>query len=140
MKGVINILEVVTVGIILLMALIFFFPRYSIKSKWNTVLLSIKVKDTLNTIDRMNKTLEFAKNETKFKDFMENIFTPATSGAMIWWRNVQSSFSNFLLEQEITNRPPPYFTEAEKETIIDVINTTSGYRVYSFTIGLGYPY
>jgi len=140
MKGVINILEVVTVGIILLMALIFFFPHYSVKSKWNSVLLSVKVKDTLNTIDRMNNTLEFAKNQTKFDSFIKNIFTPATSGAMIWWKNIQSPFPNFLLEQGITNQPLPYFTEAEKETIIDVINTTYGYRVYSFTLGLGYPY
>ena len=143
MKGVINILEVMTVGIILLMALIFFFPHYSIKSRWNSVLLSIKVKDTLNTIDRMNKTLDFAKNQTKFDNFMKNIYTPPTGysyGAIIWWKNIQSPFPNFLIEQGIINQPLPYFTEAEKETIIDVINTTYGYRVYSFTLGLGYPY
>lgn len=140
MKGVINIIEVMTVGIILLMALIFFFPRYSIKSKWNAVLLSTKVKDTLNTMDRMNKTLELAKNQTKFENFMKNIFTPSTSGALIWWKNVQSPYPNFLIEQGITNQPTPYFTEAQREKIIDVVNTTYGYRIYSFTLGLGYPY
>ena len=122
------------------MALLFFFPRYSIKSEWSSTLLSIKTMDTLNTIDNMDKTLEFAKDQTKFDEFMKKIFTPTASGAMIWWRNIRSPNPNFFVEQGIDDQPIPYFTEAQKETIVDVFNTTYGYRVYSFTLGLGYPY
>jgi len=140
MKGIINIIEVMTVGIILLMALIFFFPHFSVKSDWNSVLLSVKTKDTLKTIDNMNKTLEFAKDESEFDNFMENIFTPAAGAAMVWWKRIESSTPNFLVEQNIINEDVPFFTEAQKTTIIDVVNTTYGYRVYSFTLGLGYPF
>lgn len=140
MKGIINIIEVITVAIILLMALIFFFPHYSVKSKWNSVLLSIRVRDTLNSIENMNKTLEFAKNQNTFDNFMKNIFTPSTSGAIIWWKDIQSPTPNFLIEEGIDKQPIPYFTEAAEEKIIDVVNTTYGYRVYTFTLGMGYPY
>jgi len=140
MKGIINIIEVMTVGIILLMALIFFFPHFSVKSDWGSVLLSVKTKDTLKTIDNMNKTLEFAKDESEFDDFMKNVFTPAAGAAMVWWKRIESPTPNFLVEQSITNEDVPFFTEAQKATIIDVVNTTYGYRVYSFTLGLGYPF
>ena len=76
----------------------------------------------------------------EFDNFMGNVFTPSASGAMIWWKNIQSPHPYFLNEEGITNRDVPYFTEAQKTTIVDVVNTTNGYRVYSFTLGMGYPY
>jgi hypothetical protein len=141
MKGLINIIEVMITGIILLLAFLHFFPRYLVKSEWNNVLLTIKVKDSIQTIDNLNKTFIFAKDSSEFDDFMGDVFLPEYTGAVIWWKEInQVDGDNFMSEQGITNTQIPYFTEGYKETIVDVVNTTSGYHVYSFTLGLGYPY
>jgi len=139
MKGVISMIEVMITGIVLLLAFVHFFPKYLIQSKWDNVLLTVKVRDTIQTIDNLNKTFEFAKDSTEFEDFMNRIFPPEITGAMIWWKQIDGE-DQFLQDEGITNDPLPYFTEGHKETIVDVVNTTTGYHVYSFTLGLGYPY
>lgn len=141
MKGVISMIEVLITGTILLLAFMHFFPKYLIQSKWDNVLLVVKVRDTIQTIDNLNKTFEFAKDSNEFEDFMDSIFPPEFTGAMIWWKQIeQVEGDNFMSEEGITNDPIPYFTEGHKKTIVDVVNTTSGYHVYSFTLGLGYVY
>ena len=142
MKGIIDMIEVLITGIVLLLAFVHFFPKYLIQSEWDSVLLTVKVRDTIQTIDNLNKTFEFAKDSSKFEDFMNSIFLPEISGAMIWWKQIEQSENdpNFMSAEGITNGPIPYFTEGHKEAIVDVVNTTSGYHVYSFTLGLGYPY
>lgn len=141
MKGIIDMIEVLITGIVLLLAFVHFFPRYVIESKWNSLLLTVKVRDTIQTVDNLNKTFEFAKDTSKFEDFMDNIFLPEATGVMIYWKQIEQVEGDTLMSEEgITNDPIPYFSEAYKETIVDVVNTTSGYHVYSFTLGLGYPY
>lgn len=135
-KGIISILEVMVTGVILILAFIHFFPQYSIKTKWDRALIGITVRDTLNTIDRMNKTYELATDTVKFNQFMGNLFKPEQiNTTMIWWKKTEG-----LEPIYIEDMPTPYFTEGYVEMMIDVVNTTSGYKVYSFTIGLGYPY
>jgi hypothetical protein len=134
MKGVMSIIEVMITGIILLIAFLHFFPQYTIKSKWNPALLNVKVRDTIKTIDRLNKTYQFATDLNKFDNFMNSVFLPEETGEVtVWWRNVYG----ISAPQDTT----PYFTEGYKESMIDVYNTTTdGYHVYSFTLGLGYPF
>lgn len=127
-------------GLILFVAFLHFFPQYVIKSKWDKALLVIKVRDTLNTIDRLNKTYEFAKSNDEFYRFMNRTFLPETTGGVVvWWKVVEGDVKD--------NYQIPYFTEGYKESIVDVVNTTDGgcsygncYKVYSFTLGLGYPF
>ena len=121
-------------GVILVLAFYHFFPQYLIRPKWDRVLLSVKVRDTLNTIDGLNKTYDFAKNSDEFNQFMENVLDPKYHGAMVWWKQTKD-LSGYTEDMDI-----PYFTEGYKETIVDVINTTSGIDIYTFTLGLGYPY
>jgi hypothetical protein len=135
MKGIMSIIEVMITGMILFVAFLHFFPQYVIKSKWDKALLVIKVRDTLNTIDSMNKTYDFATSNIEFNNFMNRTFLPEkTGGVVVWWKVVEG------------NIPPqpyqiPYFTEGYKESIVDVYNTTSdGFHTYTFTLGLGYPY
>jgi len=134
MKGVMSIIEVMITGLILLIAFLHFFPQYTIRSKWNSALLSVKVRDTIKTIDRLNETYEFATDLNKFDNFMNSVFLPEETGEItVWWRNVYGIAA-----------PPdstPYFTEGYREAMVDVYNTTTnGYHVYSFTLGLGYPF
>jgi hypothetical protein len=134
MKGVMSIIEVMITGLILLIAFLHFFPQYTIRSKWNPALLNVKVRDTIKTIDRLNKTYEFATDLNKFDNFMNSVFLPEETGEVtVWWRNVYGIAA-----------PPgstPYFTEGYREAMVDVYNTTTnGYHVYSFTLGLGYPF
>jgi hypothetical protein len=140
MKGIMSIIEVMITGIILFVAFLHFFPQYAINSKWDKALLVIKVRDTLNTIDRLNKTYDLATSNDAFTAFMNRTFLPEkTGGVVVWWKVVEGiSPSTYQT---------PYFTEGYKESIVDVVNTTdwgcSGdncYKVYSFTLGLGYPY
>ncbi len=134
MKGIISIIEVMLTGLILMISFLFFFPQYSIKTQWSDALLEIKIKDTLAAIDSLNKTYDFATNSTQFNDFMNNVFNPEFTGsAVVWWEDVQN-----LIEGQDTTIP--YFTKAQKKTIIDVVNTTDGYQVYSLTLGLGYVF
>jgi hypothetical protein len=135
MKGIMSIIEVMITGMILFVAFLHFFPQYTIKSKWDKALLVVKVRDTLNTIDRMNETYDFAKSNVEFDNFMNRTFQPEKAGGVVvWWKviegNIQTSTYNI-----------PYFTEGYKESIVDAYNTTTdGYHVYSFTLGIGYPY
>ena len=133
MKGIMSIIEVLITGMILFVTFLHFFPQYAIRTKWDGILLHTKVMDTLNTIDNLNKTYEFATDSDKFNKFMNSTFRPEkTGGIVVWWK-----VTNGL---DITNEPIPYFTKGYKDTIVDVVNTTSGYKVYSFTLGLGYPF
>jgi hypothetical protein len=139
MKGIMSIIEVMITGMILFMAFLHFFPQYTIKSKWDKTLLVVKVRDTLNTIDRMNKTYNFAESNVEFDNFMNRTFQPEKAGGVVvWWKTVEG----LGLSTQI-----PYFTEGYKESIVDVVNTTDGgcpgnncYKIYSFTLGMGYPY
>jgi len=132
MKGIVHIIEVLMTGIVLVLAFMFFFPQYSIKSKWDTVLLAVKVRDTLNTVDRLNKTYDFAVDNDEFNDFMNDTFTPKR-GVILWWKTVNGLTNG-------VNIQIPYFAEGFKENIIDVMNVSNNYVVYTFTLGLGYPY
>ena len=133
MKGIMSIIEVMITGIILFVALVHFFPQYCIRSDWSKAFLMQKVRDTLNTIDRLNKTYEFAKagNKAEFEKFMNSTFKPE---ALIWWREVRDLDG----QADILEIPP--ISEGYREFIIDVVNTSSGFDVYAFGIGLGYPY
>lgn len=107
-------------GILLILAFLHFFPQYSVKTEWSKVLLKENVRDTLNTLDRMNKTFEFAtdpgKNSTKFDDFMETLFLPRLKNVtMIWWKEV----NNLTWGESMII---PYFTEGYMESMVDVDN------------------
>jgi len=129
MKGsIISIIEVMLTGTILIVAFYFFFPQYVIRPKWDRVLLSVKVRDILNTIDGLNKTYEYAKSTTKFKSFMENITDPSIHGALVYWKETDLSGAD---DMDI-----PYFTEAYKESIVDVFINRSEYSVDPYTVAL----
>ena len=138
LKGIVTILEVMLTAIILILAFLHFFPQYSVKTEWDSVLLGVKVKDILNTIDRMNKTHDFATSTSEFDEFIESIFQPDSGlieTPMIWWKEVKGpAVLGFSVEDE------PYFTEGHKESMIDVFNISNTYYNYTFTLGLGYPY
>jgi len=87
MKGIVQILEVILVGMILLMAFVHFFPQYYIKTNWDKVLLGIKTRDTLSVIDSLDKTYDFSTNKQEFENFMSNVFPSSGSGDLIiYWR------------------------------------------------------
>ncbi len=139
MKGIISILELLITGVILVLAFVHFFPQYSIKTNWNSALLNLQVRDTLNTIDRFNKTFDFSTASgtgNQFEIFMKKLYSPEyTNQTLVWWKEVHgSSYDQFR------NSTIPYFTQAKKETIVDVFNNGDTFYVYSFTLGLGYPY
>ena len=135
MKGVVSIIELLITGVILILAFIHFFPQYSIRTNWSSTLLDLSVKDTLNTIDRLNKTHDFAVASiegNEFEAFMEKLYSPEyTNQAFVWWKEVNGLGASSSV---------PYFTEAKKETMVDVIVIDEIFYVYSFTLGLGYPY
>jgi len=137
MKGIMSIIEVMITGMILFVAFLHFFPQYTIVSKWDKALLVVKVRDTLNTIDRLNKTYDFATNNVMFNDFMNRTFLPEkTGGVVVWWKVVKGDNIG------APDYTIPYFTEGYTESIADVYNdtTTGTLKIYSFSLGLGYPY
>ena len=111
MKGIMSIIEVMITGVILLVAFLHFFPQYSIRSKWDMVLLDVKVMDTINTIDRLDKTHDFATSSNDFENFMERLFSPE---AVIYWKEVRE------LEGYTEDMSVPYFTQGQKESIVEV--------------------
>ena len=134
MKGIISIIEVALTALVLIVSFLFFFPQYSIKTQWDDISLELTLKDTLYAIDSLNKTYDLSINTTQFNAFMNNVFNPQFTGsALVWWKDVKN-----ITEGQST--AIPYFTRAHKETIIDVVNTTNGYNVYSFTLGLGFVF
>ena len=127
MKGIMSIIEVMITGVILLVAFLHFFPQYSIKSKWDMILLDVKVIDTINTIDRLGKTYELASSSDGFENFMERLFTPE---AMIYWKEVNG------LEGYTEDTSVPYFTQGQKESIVDVDLSSAEHSVDPNTVGL----
>ena len=136
MKGIISILEVSLTAFILILAFLFFFPQYSIKTRWDDALLKVTVRDSIYAIDSMNKTYDFATNTTAFNEFMNATFNPQYTGtALVWWKDIQN-----LTEGQ--DSQVPYFSRAQKTMIIDIVNKTptAGYDVYSFTLGMGFVF
>lgn len=134
MKGIVSILEVGLTGIILVLLFLHFFPQYSVKTNWNDVLLQITVEDALTIIDRNNKTYDFSKNTTQFEQFMTNVFSAErTSSPVVWWKDVENLPGS-------TDTKISYFTKAKKATIIDVVDDSGTFRVYSFTLIMGYVF
>ena len=129
MKGVMSIIEVMITGLILLIAFLHFFPQYSIKSRWNSALLTVKVIDVLRTIDRLNKTYEFTTDLDKFDKFMNVTFLPEETGdVIVWWRNINGISAPF--------DKTPYFTEGYRESMVDVDSVPHELSVTPDTVSL----
>ena len=136
MKGVVNIIELVVTGVILILAFLHFFPQYSIKTNWSSALLDTYVKDTLTTMERYGLTYQLATDDNEFENFMSSIFDPSTTGqTFVWWKEINSDPPGLG-----SSTRKPYFSDARSETLIDVIDVGGTFYVYSFTLGLGYPY
>lgn len=134
MKGVISILEVGLTGIILVLLFLYFFPQYSIKTNWDEVFLQTTVEDALSIIDKINKTYDFSKNTTEFEQFMNNVFsTKYTNSPIVWWKDIENLSGS-------TDTTVSYFTRAKKATIVDVVYENGNFRVYSFTLIMGYVF
>jgi len=129
MKGIMSVIEVMITGIILIMAFLHFFPQYSVKTEWDRVLLATQVMDTLNTIDGLGKTYELATCSTAFDDFTGNLFTPETSGAMIWWKETKDL--DYTEDMHV-----PYFTQGYKESMVDVEFMSDEYTSDGNTVAL----
>ncbi len=139
MKGIASVLELMITGVILVLAFIHFFPQYSIKTNWSSTLLGLQLKDMLTTIDRMNKTFDYSiatGPNSQFENFMGGIYSPQYSKqTLVWWKEIHcSSYDQFR------NSTVPYFTQSQKETIVDVFVDNDIFYIYSFTLTLGYPY
>jgi len=136
-KGIVNILELLLAGVILMLAFIHFFPQYSIKNQWSYALLEVYARDTLKTIDNLDNTYDYALADgvgNEFDNFMNRIYSiQHTDKVFVWWKDIE----NLPLGMDSQK---PYFTEAKEETIVDVVDDGGTFRVYSFTLGLGYPY
>ena len=111
MKGIVSLIEVAITGVILMLAFFHFFPKYSIKSNWDTVLLDTQVKDILNVIENMEKTNIYATDKQEFDLFMQNVLATSEQGAVIWWEDTEGLG---LEDPQI-----PHFTKAQKATIVD---------------------
>ncbi|MBD3155939.1 MAG: hypothetical protein GF368_04780 [Candidatus Aenigmarchaeota archaeon] len=141
MKGVVSILELLITGIILILAFVHFFPQYTVRTNWSPALLDTIVTDSLSTIDNLDRTYDYAIDNCQgsgFETFMENTFSPDHSNEVyVWWKEVED-FNDGMNE---VNCPAPYFTEAKKETMIDVFeDSDDNFYVYSLSLGMGYPY
>jgi len=141
MKGVVSILELLITGIVLILAFVHFFPQYTVKTNWSPALLDLILIDTLSTIDNLDRTYSYAVapcQGSNFETFMRNVFSSQYSGEpYVWWKEVED-YNNGINE---VNCPIPYFTEAKKETIVDVFEDSEGnFYMYSLSLGLGYPY
>jgi hypothetical protein len=141
MKGVVSILELLITGIVLILAFVHFFPQYTVRTNWSPAILDMTIVDTLSTIDNLDRTYSYATSNcqgSNFEDFMDQVFSSQYSGEpYVWWKEVVDH-NNGMSE---VNCPIPYFTEAKKETIVDVFEDSEGnFYMYSFSLGLGYPY
>jgi hypothetical protein len=131
MKGVTTILEAALAGTIIVMLFLYFFPQYQAKNDWADALLQTTTQDILNIIDLTGNTYNFATNNDNFDNFMRAMF--ADNAAYVWWKDVEN-----LPRGKDTK--VLYFSKAKKATIIDVVYESGQFRVYSFTLYLGYVF
>jgi hypothetical protein len=130
-KGIITILEVIITSGILLAAFNFFFPRYRFETNWRRALLITVQRDSLVTMDRLNKTYEFINNPTELENFL-NKTLPAP---YLWW--VTISFSNGTKKDLI---PPASITFGQEVSYLDVDYFDSDFEAYEITLIAGYPF
>jgi hypothetical protein len=131
MKGITTILEATLAGTIIVMLFLYFFPQYQSKNDWSDTLLQTTTQDVLNVIDLSGKTYSFAINDNSFDQFMKNIF--ADNAAYIWWKDIENLQSG-------KDTKVFYFSKAKKATIVDVVYESGSFKVYSFTLYLGYVF
>ncbi|MBU5687798.1 MAG: hypothetical protein KQA41_03150 [Candidatus Aenigmarchaeota archaeon] len=131
MKGITTILEATLAGTIIVMLFLYFFPQYQSKNEWGDLLLQTTVQDTLNIIDLTGKTYNFATNDNSFEQFMKNMFS--SNSAYVWWKDIDNLPSG-------KDTKVLYFTKAKKATVLDVVYENGQFKVYSFTLYLGYVF
>lgn len=126
-----SIIEVMITGMILFIAFLHFFPQYTIKSKWDKTLLIVKVRDTINTIDRLDKIYDFGTSSVEFNNFMNRTFQPEKAGGVfVWWKGTKD------LQGYTEDMPVPYFTEGYKESMVDVEFMSDEYTAGANTVAL----
>jgi hypothetical protein len=131
MKGVTTILEATLAGTIIILIFIYFFPQYQAKNDWSDALLQTTTQDILNVIDLRRDTYRFATNNEAFDKFMKSMF--ADNAAYVWWKDIDNL-------QNGKDTKVLYFSKAKKATIIDVVYEDGNFKVYSFTLYLGYVF
>jgi len=131
MKGITTILEATLAGTIIVMLFLYFFPQYQAKNDWGDVLLQTTTQDILNVIDLTNHTYNFSVNNDNFDNFMKAMF--ADNAAFVWWKDIDNLPSG-------KDTKVLYFSTAKKATIIDVVYEGNSFKVYSFTLYLGYVF
>ncbi len=67
MKGQIQVIEAITVSIVLIIAFNIMISSSSYQNKWNDALSSLSGRDALLTVERMGKLHEYAFSESKFR-------------------------------------------------------------------------
>jgi hypothetical protein len=131
MKGIAAILEAALAGTIIVVIFIYFFPQYQAKNDWSDALLQTTAQDILNIIDLTGKTYSFATNNNAFDQFMKAMF--ADNAAYVWWKDIEDL-------QAGKDTKVLYFSKAKKATIIDVVYEGNSFKVYSFTLYIGYVF
>lgn len=130
-KGIITILEVIITTVVLLAAFNFFFPRYKFETSWKRALLITIQRDSLITMDRLNKTHEYIDNVTKLENFL-NKTLPAP---YIWWAKI--SFSNGTKRDLIA---PTSITFGQEVSYLGVDYFDNDFETYEITLVAGYPF
>jgi len=94
-KGVINLVEMITVVVILFIAFSVFFPGFVYKSRWNDAYVVLLSRDTIITIDRLGKLYNFSFSASSLQKYLD-LTLPTNKTNLIGWSEVDGVIKNQL--------------------------------------------
>lgn len=112
-KAFVPILEMIIVILILVVAFSVFFPGFSYQSRWEQAFISLKGRDVVLTMDRINNLYKNSFDENSLRDFVDRTI-PTASTNLIHWSALEGS-----IKPKVT--VACFCTNAQKNSLISWI-------------------
>jgi len=102
-KGFINLVEVITVLIIIFVAFSIFFPGFVYKNRWNEAYITLTGRDTILTIDRLERLYNYSFSGNDLQRFLDTAL-PVSTTNLIAWSEVDGAVKNtFVIDCNCTD-------------------------------------
>jgi len=107
MKGVINLIEVITVLIVVFLAFSIFFPGFAYKNRWSDAYLTLLARDSILTMDRLGNLYNYSFSPDSLQSYLDGAL-PFSQTNLIAWSDTDGVIkNNFIIacnctEEQIT--------------------------------------
>ncbi len=83
-KAFVSIIEMITVVALLIVAFNLLFPAFSYESRWNEALLSLRGRDVIATIDRLDSLYQYSFDSNSLEQFLDKAIPTGATNLIHW--------------------------------------------------------